>query len=68
MLYVALTRARHALWLGVADVETFKDSALGYLVNGGAAINPGELRSAVAAMAAGCGQIVVSDIPAEVET
>ncbi|KQQ36151.1 exodeoxyribonuclease V beta chain [Duganella sp. Leaf126] len=43
LLYVALTRARHFLWLGVAALGTRKggvnslhDSALGYLLTGGA--------------------------------
>ncbi|SFX63692.1 exodeoxyribonuclease V subunit beta [Marinospirillum alkaliphilum] len=42
LLYVALTRARHALWLGVAPLATgnarkpvIERSALGYLLNGG---------------------------------
>ena len=50
LLYVALTRARHQLWLGVAALATRKkdenslhDSALGYLLGGGAAIPIGEL-------------------------
>ena len=45
LLYVALTRARHFLWLGVAAVAARKagenklhDSALGYLLAGGAPI------------------------------
>ena len=45
LLYVALTRARHFLWLGVAAVAARKagenklhESALGYLLGGGAAI------------------------------
>jgi exodeoxyribonuclease V beta subunit len=45
LLYVAVTRARHFLWLGVAAVATRKagenklhESALGYLLGGGAAI------------------------------
>lgn len=45
LLYVALTRARHFLWLGVAAVAAKKagenklhESALGYLLGGGAAI------------------------------
>jgi exodeoxyribonuclease V beta subunit len=45
LLYVALTRARHFLWLGVAAVATRKagenklhESALGYLLGGGAPI------------------------------
>ncbi len=43
LLYVALTRARHACWLGVADLKIgngkksrLHESALGYLLGGGA--------------------------------
>lgn len=43
LLYVALTRARHACWLGIADLKVgnarqsrLHDSALGYLLGGGA--------------------------------
>ena len=43
LLYVALTRARHAIWLGVAALSfgrgkdcTFHRSALGYVLGGGA--------------------------------
>jgi exodeoxyribonuclease V beta subunit len=50
LLYVALTRARHFLWLGVAAVATGKkgenrlhESALGYLLTGGEPITPAEL-------------------------
>lgn len=41
LLYVALTRASHALWLGVAAMKSshnssgFHETALGYLLNGG---------------------------------
>ena len=43
LLYVALTRAGHFLWLGVAAVATrganmLHDSALGYLLSGGAQV------------------------------
>ncbi|WPP45954.1 exodeoxyribonuclease V subunit beta [Pseudomonas sp. AN-1] len=45
LLYVALTRARHACWLGVADLKDGRGkasglhrSALGYLLGGGAAL------------------------------
>ncbi len=34
-LYVGLTRARYATWLGVAPVAQWEDSAIGHLVNGG---------------------------------
>jgi exodeoxyribonuclease V beta subunit len=52
LLYVALTRARHFLWLGVAAVATRKagenklhESALGYLLGGGAAIAAADMRA-----------------------
>ncbi len=45
LLYVALTRAQHACWLGVADLKraitdssVLHLSALGYLLGGGAAL------------------------------
>ncbi|MDL2353779.1 MAG: exodeoxyribonuclease V subunit beta [Pseudomonadota bacterium] len=52
LLYVALTRARHFLWLGVAAVAARKAgenklhaSALGYLLGGGAAIAAADLHA-----------------------
>jgi exodeoxyribonuclease V beta subunit len=51
LLYVAVTRARHFLWLGVAAVATRKtgenklhESALGYLLGGGAAIAAADMQ------------------------
>jgi exodeoxyribonuclease V beta subunit len=51
LLYVALTRARHFLWLGVAAVAARKkgenqlhDSALGYLLTGGAPVPAAAVR------------------------
>lgn len=35
-LYVALTRARHATWMGLAPLADWGRSAVGYLVSGGA--------------------------------
>jgi exodeoxyribonuclease V beta subunit len=50
LLYVALTRARHFLWLGVAAIagrssgsNSLHESALGYLLTGGAELNAAEL-------------------------
>ncbi len=40
-LYVALTRARHATWLGVAPLKTLRRSALGHLLVGGGAAGGG---------------------------
>jgi len=52
LLYVALTRARHFLWLGVAAVSTGKgsenrlhESALGYLLTGGEPIAAVDMRA-----------------------
>jgi exodeoxyribonuclease V beta subunit len=35
-LYVALTRARYATWIGVAPLKDFERTAVGYLLQGGA--------------------------------
>lgn len=44
LLYVALTRPRHALWMGVtAQKGRFQHSALGYLLNAGNATEAGQL-------------------------
>ncbi|WP_433924037.1 exodeoxyribonuclease V subunit beta [Vreelandella sp. 21] len=62
-LYVALTRARHATWLGLAPLQGLENSALGYLISGGKTIAPAELTSALEALAQGS-EIVVSEPPA----
>lgn len=60
LLYVALTRPRHALWLGLAplkighsDKPQLQRSALGYLLGGGADIGADELPARLAALQAG---------------
>jgi exodeoxyribonuclease V beta subunit len=60
LLYVALTRARHLCWLGVACLKdgAKKDSglhksAVGYVLCGGGAIQPGELMTKLGALAQG---------------
>ncbi|WP_083006445.1 exodeoxyribonuclease V subunit beta [Halomonas sp. GT] len=62
-LYVALTRARHATWLGLAPLQGLENSALGYLISGGKMIAPAELTSALEALAQGS-EIAVSEPPA----
>ncbi|MFU1519865.1 exodeoxyribonuclease V subunit beta [Vreelandella alkaliphila] len=62
-LYVALTRARHATWLGLASLQGLENSALGYLISGGKTIAPAELTTALEALAQGS-EIVVSEPPA----
>lgn len=39
-LYVALTRARHATWVGAAAINGWPNSGLGYLINSGDAGQP----------------------------
>ncbi|MGP5141791.1 exodeoxyribonuclease V subunit beta [Vreelandella alkaliphila] len=62
-LYVALTRARHATWLGLASLQGLENSALGYLISGGKMIAPAELTTALEALAQGS-EIAVSEPPA----
>ncbi len=57
LLYVALTRPRHALWLGVAPLKTGRGdasqlhhSALGYLLGGGRSLDAAELAARLATL------------------
>ncbi|SFU64735.1 exodeoxyribonuclease V subunit beta [Pseudoduganella namucuonensis] len=66
LLYVALTRPRHFLWLGVAALaarkageNTLHDSALGYLLTGGEPLPAGELASRWERVRGGCDAISV---------
>lgn len=71
VLYVALTRARYACWLGVAPVTRGQNksplvhkSALGYLLSGGVPIAAGgELAQRLAQLADGCDAIAVCAPP-----
>ena len=72
LLYVALTRARHALWLGVAPlaagsarkVELHK-GALGQVLGAGAPVDSLEAyHEGLDALAAGCPDIAVRPVPA----
>ncbi|NYS59576.1 exodeoxyribonuclease V subunit beta [Vreelandella salicampi] len=62
-LYVALTRARHATWLGLASLKGIEDSAIGHLINGGEAMAPDTLNAKLADLAAGS-DIHVDEPPA----
>ena len=62
LLYVALTRARYATWLGVAPVSKqpnkegktyLSDGGFGYLLGGGALINTGNMDSLLENLVAG---------------
>ena len=70
LLYVALTRARYACWVGVACVNVgnakasaLHKSAFGYLLSGGAAIEPSALLPALLAMRGGETAIAVEGLP-----
>ncbi|MFP3342933.1 exodeoxyribonuclease V subunit beta [Halomonas sp. SIMBA_159] len=52
-LYVALTRARHATWLGLAPLKDLENSALGYLLKGGSALSPEALNNALGELVEG---------------
>lgn len=56
-LYVALTRARYATWIGAAPVKELEHSAFGHLIGGA-------LQAGIDALAAGCPDIAVIDAPA----
>jgi exodeoxyribonuclease V beta subunit len=66
LLYVALTRPRHALWIGFAAVKvgTRKDcqshrSAIGYLFGGDQALAPGDWQKQLEQLAQGCPEIAL---------
>ncbi|TDS95651.1 DNA helicase/exodeoxyribonuclease V beta subunit [Rahnella sp. BIGb0236] len=48
--YVALTRSRYALWLGMAPLKEFEKSAPGYLFHGGETIEADALPASLQAM------------------
>jgi exodeoxyribonuclease V beta subunit len=66
LMYVAVTRARHAVWMGAASIgNKLHLSALGYLLGGGAEIANDRLVQRVNDMAAGCAAIHVEALEAE---
>ncbi|MCG6659063.1 UvrD-helicase domain-containing protein [Halomonas campisalis] len=62
-LYVALTRARHATWLGVAPLKGLEASALGQLLGNGEALTPENLGAALAALKGNEPAIVIEPAP-----
>ena len=72
LLYVALTRAQHACWLGVADLKRGNNnrsvlhlSALGYLLGGGAMLAESVgLQSWLADVQQGCDALQCEPVPA----
>jgi exodeoxyribonuclease V beta subunit len=62
-LYVALTRARYATWVGLAPIANVELSALGYLLNGGKPVASTELAGLLERLADGCAQVRVAGAP-----
>ncbi|WP_374690715.1 exodeoxyribonuclease V subunit beta [Accumulibacter sp.] len=58
-LYVALTRAQHATWLGVAPLAGLQQGAFGYLLGAGEEPAAEELPQRLQALAAGCPHIAL---------
>jgi len=63
-LYVALTRARYATWVGIAPIPGIELSALGYLLSGGRAIVPDELGQLLEQLRLDHADICVAEAPA----
>ncbi len=59
-LYVALTRARHAIWVGVAPFDTLKASALGHVLG---EVDAAELPARLAELRGDCEHIAVALAP-----
>ncbi len=71
LLYVGLTRARHACWLGVAPLKVgssdqcqLHKSALGYLLAGDEALPAEALAEKLSALRGGCADVAVEPPPA----
>jgi exodeoxyribonuclease V beta subunit len=62
-LYVALTRARHATWVGLAPLAGLEGGAFGYLLGGGAAITPDGLAQALEDLRGDCASIALVEAP-----
>jgi exodeoxyribonuclease V, beta subunit len=75
LLYVALTRARHLCWLGVACLKNgngkaseLHKSAFGHVLTGGQPIEPTELQARVDQLAQGQPAIRVAELPEQADT
>lgn len=71
LLYVALTRPRHAIWVGISALSKHGSKkcvnhkgACGYLLNGGQEASVQGWRDALQALAEGCSDIRVEPLPA----
>jgi exodeoxyribonuclease V beta subunit len=62
-LYVALTRARYATWIGVAATENLNKSAIAYLLNGEEAMNLSDLDTHLSNAIGRCSHIAIAPVP-----
>ncbi|MBZ0329647.1 exodeoxyribonuclease V subunit beta [Halomonas sp. ANAO-440] len=62
-LYVALTRARHANWLGMAPLKGGEGSAIGQLLANGAPIGPSVFEEALKQLKGDCAAIEIAPAP-----
>ncbi|NIC37044.1 exodeoxyribonuclease V subunit beta [Halomonas desiderata] len=62
-LYVALTRARHATWLGMAPLKGGEGSAIGQLLANGDLLGPTEFSEALARLKGDCAAIEIAPAP-----
>ncbi|CAN5791833.1 exodeoxyribonuclease V subunit beta [soil metagenome] len=63
LLYVALTRACHGLWLGAASLKNkIHESALGYLIAGGKTLAADQLLGALTELQGECPAITIDNI------
>ncbi|HEY9130496.1 MAG TPA: exodeoxyribonuclease V subunit beta [Dyella sp.] len=74
LLYVALTRARHACWVGIgcyrigtAKASMLHRSALGYLLSGNAPIERADLLAHLEHLAADSEDIAIEPLPADID-
>ena len=70
LLYVALTRARHTLWVGLSGLQVgqgkayiWHRSAIGYLLSGSLQQPPEQRVQDVEALGKGCKHVVVQQVP-----
>ncbi len=75
LLYVGLTRARYACWLGIAPLKVgsskqcqLHKSAIGHLLSGGAPIQAAELAGQLQALRGDCADLMLSAPPQSAET
>jgi exodeoxyribonuclease V beta subunit len=63
-LYVALTRARHATWLGIAPLKGLERSAIGQVLTAGEPLSPDGLLDALFPLTQGAGETELKVEPA----